>query len=96
MSTSSGFWPLFRYDPRNATMTENQPFHLDSRKPKQSFRDFAMKEARFATLARINPDQADRLFTLAQQEIDDRWHFYEQMAGVERDFVSDEVEEVTA
>ena len=92
--TGSGFWPLFRYDPRNARDGEH-PFRLDSRKPKLSFRDFAMKEARFATLARINPEHAERLFTLAQQEIDDRWHFYEQMAGIERDFTSDEPEEVT-
>ena len=87
--TGSGFWPLFRYDPRNAREGQH-PFHLDSRRPKQSFRDFAMKEARFASLLRSNPREAERLFDLAQQEIDDRWHFYEQMAGVERELASSE------
>ncbi len=82
--TASGFWPLFRYDPRHAHGGEH-PFHLDSRRPKKSFRELAMKEARFATLQRSNPKEAERLFRLAQQEIDDRWHYYEQMAGVERD-----------
>ena len=43
-----------------------------------------MKEARFAMLARSNPAQAERLLTLAQRDIDERWRFYEQMAGVER------------
>ena len=35
-------------------------------------------------LARANPEQAERLLALAQRDIDERWHFYEQMAGVER------------
>ncbi|MFO1093042.1 MAG: thiamine pyrophosphate-dependent enzyme [Planctomycetaceae bacterium] len=82
--TASGFWPLFRYDPRNAHK-DQRPFHLDSRKPQIPFREFAMTEARFATLTRSNPEQAERLFQLAQAEIDDRWHYYEQMAGVERE-----------
>ncbi len=84
-ATGSGFWPLFRYDPRNATAGQH-PFHLDSHRPKQTFKDFAMKEARFAALMRSKPQEAERLFELAQQEIDDRWHFYEQMAGVKREF----------
>jgi plasmid stabilization system protein ParE len=35
-------------------------------------------------LARSNPDQAERLLALAQKDIDDQWHYYEQMSGVER------------
>ena len=93
--TGCGFWPLFRYDPRNAR-TGMHAFHLDSRRPNKPFRDFAMKEARFATLFRSNPSEAEHLFSLAQQEIDDRWHYYEQMAGVERELSPAESPEVTA
>ena len=75
---------LYRYDPRTSRTGEH-PFHLDSHKPKLRFRDFAMQEGRFAMLTRSNPQHAERLLRLAQQDIDDRWHFYEQMAGVERD-----------
>ena len=49
------------------------------------FEEFAMKEGRFAMLTRTNADHARRLFALAQQDIDDQWHYYEQMAGVERE-----------
>ena len=35
-------------------------------------------------LVRANPAQAERLLELAQKDINDRWHFYEQMAGIER------------
>ncbi len=82
-AVNCGFWPLYHYDPRNARSGE-QPFHLDSHKPKTRFRDFAMQEARFAMLARANPEHAERLLRLAQEDIDDQWHYYEQMAGVER------------
>lgn len=83
----SGFWPLYHYDPRMAHAGLH-PFHLDSHKPTLRFEDFAMKEARFAMLAHSFPEQAEQLFDLAQQDIDDQWHYYEQMAQVERDIIS--------
>ena len=82
-AVNSGFWPMYRYDPRQAG-AEGQPFQLDSRAPRKSFEDFAKQEARFAMLMRSNPEEAERLFALAQKDIDDQWHYYEQMAGVVR------------
>ena len=58
----SGFWPLYRYDPRLAHAGEH-PFHLDSRKPTIPFSELAEQEARFAMLARSDPEEcraADR------------------------------------
>ncbi len=83
-AVQSGFWPVYRYDPRKAR-ADGHPLHLDSRAPRKPFRDFAMQEARFAMLARSNPEEAERLFQLAQQDIDDQWHYYEQLAGIERE-----------
>ena len=80
----SGFWPLYRYDPRDAHAGEH-PFHLDSRKPSKPFKEVAMQEARFAMLARSKPERARELMELAQKDIDDTWHYYQQLAGVERD-----------
>jgi pyruvate-ferredoxin/flavodoxin oxidoreductase len=82
-ATNSGYWPLYRYDPRLGG-AEGRPFHLDSRKPTLPFKEFAMKEARYAMLSRTNPTHAERLLALAQRDIDERWRFYEQMAGVQR------------
>jgi pyruvate-ferredoxin/flavodoxin oxidoreductase len=80
----SGFWPLYRYDPRLAHAGE-RPFRLDSRKPTIPFAELAQQEARFAMVARSDPANAARLTAQAQKDIDDQWHYYEQMAGVERD-----------
>jgi pyruvate-ferredoxin/flavodoxin oxidoreductase len=93
-ATASGYWPLFRHDPRLAGEGLT-PFHLDSRKPTLHFREFAMKEARYAMLARTDPQRSELLLQLAQRDIDERWHFYEQMAGVERT-VPDRVVGVTS
>jgi pyruvate-ferredoxin/flavodoxin oxidoreductase len=86
---TSGFWPLYRYDPRLAS-DHGHPFQLDSHKPKIPFRDIAAKEARFAMLERSKPDHARYLFDLEQRDIDEKWHFYEQMAGIEREVVKSE------
>jgi len=76
-AVACGHWPLYHYDPRDT----QQPFHLDSRKPTGAFREFAMKEARFAMLARSKPKESERLLKLAEEDIAYRWAFYEQLAG---------------
>jgi pyruvate-ferredoxin/flavodoxin oxidoreductase len=87
----SGLWPLFRFDPRLAR-TGERAFRLDSRKPTVKFAELAEQEARFAMLARSDPKAAERLYSLAQKDIDDQWHYYEQMAGVEREITFESAE----
>jgi pyruvate-ferredoxin/flavodoxin oxidoreductase len=81
-AADSGYWPLYRFDPALAS-DGGHPFRLDSREPTIPFKEFAMKEARFAMLARANPDESERLMDLAQTDIDDRWHYYEQAEDIE-------------
>ena len=78
----SGYWPLYRYDPRHAVEGDH-PFHLDSKAPTLSFEEFARRESRFSLLASISPDDAAGLARQAQDDIDERWHLYEQEATVE-------------
>ena len=78
----SGYWPLYRYRP--TTEEHEHPFQLDSSAPTIPLREFALKEARFAMLARSDPDRSAQLLDLAQAGIDERWRLYEQLAGIER------------
>jgi pyruvate-ferredoxin/flavodoxin oxidoreductase len=78
----SGYWPLYRYRP--SIDDHQRPFQLDSSAPTVPLREFAMQEARYAMLARTDPERSDDLLALAQAAVDERWHFYEQLAGVER------------
>ena len=81
-AVKSGYWPLYRYKP---TIEEHEhPFQLDSAAPSIPLRDFALKEARYSMLARSDPERSAQLLDLAQQEIDERWRYYEQLAGLER------------
>ncbi|MBI3747226.1 MAG: pyruvate:ferredoxin (flavodoxin) oxidoreductase [Chloroflexi bacterium] len=81
-AVKSGYWPLYRYRPSE---TEGgTPFKLDSSAPSIPIRDFVATETRFAVLARTHPERAAELAELAQADADERWHYYEQLAGVER------------
>ncbi|MGZ5328768.1 MAG: pyruvate:ferredoxin (flavodoxin) oxidoreductase [Actinomycetota bacterium] len=82
-AVSSGYWPLWRFDPAAAEAGEH-PFHLDSKKPTIPLTAFTDKEARYAMLRRTDPDRADMLMRRAQDDVDVRWHLYEQTAGIER------------
>jgi pyruvate-ferredoxin/flavodoxin oxidoreductase len=78
-AVKSGHWPLYRYHP-----DAEQPFHLDSKAPTQPLREFAATEARFAILARTAPEEFERLMALAEEDVRERWSWYEQLAGVAR------------
>jgi pyruvate-ferredoxin/flavodoxin oxidoreductase len=81
-AVKSGYWPLYRFHPSE---TEgSQPFKLDSKAPSIPVRDFAADETRFAILERTHPEEAHRLASLAQADADERWRYYEQLAGMHR------------
>ena len=82
-AVKSAFWPLYRYDPRKAIEGEH-PLQLDSKAPTLLVKEFQAKEARFAMLARSRPEEFKELQQLAQADAEERWRFYEQLAGVER------------
>ena len=81
-AVKSGYWPLYRFQPSETD--HGQPFKLDSHRPSIPVRDFAADETRFAILERTHPEQAGRLAALAQADADERWRYYEQLAGMHR------------
>jgi pyruvate-ferredoxin/flavodoxin oxidoreductase len=56
------------------------PFSLDSRPPKSSFKEFLLNEVRYASLAKSNPEKAEILFEKAEKDAKDRLKTYENMA----------------
>jgi pyruvate-ferredoxin/flavodoxin oxidoreductase len=68
-AADSGYWPLYRHDPRL-----DHPFQLDSRPPKIPVGEFTGKENRFASLARARPEEAAELAAEEQHDVDERWH----------------------
>ncbi len=81
LAVESGFWPLFRYDPRRREQGK-APLVLDSRDPKRPFSDYAMREARFRMLFKTNPDNAEALLDAAQADIEEHWKKLKALAQV--------------
>ena len=82
-AVDSGYWPLYRFDPAREAAGEH-PFLLDSKAPTIPLAAFAATEGRYSLLARSKPQLAERLMALAQADVTERWHVYEQMAGIDR------------
>ncbi len=81
LAVESGHWPLLRYDPRRAEQGLN-PLRLDSKAPSIPYEVFARTEARFSMLARSNPEAAKQFLQQAQRDVTERYHRYEQLAGL--------------
>jgi len=79
-AVASGYWPLIRYDPVLREAGRN-PFLLDSHRPRMPLASYTGRELRYRILQRTNPEAAERLFILAQQQVNQRWATYEEMAA---------------
>ncbi len=79
VAVDTGYWPLFRFDPRQAHEGKN-PFKLDSKSPKGSVGDFTSLETRFNMLKKTHPERVKFLMELAQDDIVQRWKMYEQLS----------------
>ena len=84
LAVKSGYWPLYRYDPRLRAEGEN-PLQIDSREPTVPLREYAYKENRYRMLAQSQPERAERLLKEAQRTVVDRWRKYQHMASMEVD-----------
>lgn len=81
-AVASGYWHLFRYDPRLEDEGKN-PFQLDSKEPTESFRDFILGEVRYKTLQRSQPEIAEQLYEKAERDAKHRYETYVRLAGLE-------------
>ena len=88
-AVNSGHWPLVRYNPMVKVKGGN-PFMLDSPRPRLQLKDYVYRELRYKMLAQADPAEAERLLDLAQQNVNQRWSTYEEMATRSAaDFASD-------
>ncbi len=67
-----GYWNMFRYNPALKAQGKN-PFTIDSKEAKTSYRDFLMNEARYSSLSRAFPERAEVLFAQAEETAKERY-----------------------
>ncbi|NJA07703.1 pyruvate:ferredoxin (flavodoxin) oxidoreductase [Methylococcaceae bacterium WWC4] len=82
LAVKSGHWPLFRFDPAKIRQGKN-PMHLDSAEPSIPYRDFVMSETRFSMLWQTHPDDAEAFLQQAQQDVKNRYRYYQQLAALD-------------
>ncbi|HTT57805.1 MAG TPA: pyruvate:ferredoxin (flavodoxin) oxidoreductase, partial [Opitutaceae bacterium] len=80
LAVETGYWPLFRYDPRRAERGEN-PLILDSTAPKGELTKYTKSENRFRMLEKKNPARFQEFERLAQAEVYKRFAYYQKLAA---------------
>ena len=78
-AVESGYWPLFRYDPRKIVKGES-PLKLDSPAPKLALSEFWSRENRFKQVQASNPEQYKKYLEEAQRNVIERYALYEHLS----------------
>ena len=78
-AVKGGYWHLYRHNPALRAEGKN-PFSLDSKEPTESFRDFLMGQVRYSAIAKQFPEEAEELFTMAEESAKDRLDSYKRLA----------------
>jgi len=81
LAVDSGYWPLYRYNPKLADENKN-PFQLDSHDPKIPLEDYIYTEGRYRMLQQSDPEVAKFLLGQARKSVQRRWQQYQQMAKI--------------
>ena len=75
-----GYWNLFRFNP-----DAEHKFTLDSKQPKEGYREFLMNEARYSRLTREFPDRAENLFELNEAAAKERYEHLTKLVEMYND-----------
>lgn len=79
LAAESGYWPLYRFDPRKLTQGES-PLMLDSAPPKADLGQYMRNETRFRLVEQQDGERFRHLLAKAKHEVTVRWALYEQLA----------------
>ena len=82
LAVETGYWPLFRYDPRRTERGEN-PLMLDSPAPKIALTKYTKSENRFRMLEKKDPARSAEFDRLAQAEVNKRFALYQKLAATQ-------------
>lgn len=78
--TATGFWPLYRFDPRRADAGK-LPLSLDSRPPSDALAETLLHEQRFRRLNVSQPEVAEQLWQEAASDLQRHYDFLAMLAG---------------
>jgi pyruvate-ferredoxin/flavodoxin oxidoreductase len=79
LAVDTGYWPLFRYDPRRAAAGES-PLKLDSPAPQLPLARYVEGENRFRQVQKADPVRFQAIMDAAQAHVDRRYHLYAELS----------------
>lgn len=79
LAVDSGYWPLFRFDPRRAGTGESE-LKLDSPAPKVPLKSYIANEMRYRMLEKVDPVHAQKMQQASQDFVNERYKLYEYLS----------------
>jgi len=79
LAVNTGYWPLFRYDPRRIAAGES-PLKLDSGAPKTDLAAFMANETRFRQVEVSNPEGFRKMLEQAQHDVREKFALLEALS----------------
>jgi pyruvate-ferredoxin/flavodoxin oxidoreductase len=80
LAVDSGYWPLFRFDPRRKG-TDGSALRLDSSPPKVPLSAYVANELRYRVLEKSAPEHAQQMQHEAQEIVKERYELYKLLAS---------------
>ena len=78
LAVETGYWPIYRYDPRRPEQGESA-FKLDCAPPKGDLAAYMHNETRFRIVEQATPERYGELVNAAKAGIKERFRLYAQM-----------------
>ncbi len=79
MAVDSGYWQLYRYDPRRLG-TGQKPLQMDSKAPTVPLREYLQSENRFRSIQRRDPERFEKLLIDAEAHLVRRRAVYDKLS----------------
>ncbi len=79
LAVQSGYWPLYRFDPRRADEGQN-PLVLESKAPDGTLQEFLSGERRYAMLEKMFPEESKKLRCQIEKEYQERYAVLQYLA----------------
>lgn len=76
-AVKSGYWPVFRYDPRRKALGK-APLIMDCDSEFELLDGFKKNELRYSRLEKTHPDKADRLFKSSMEATKERYRIFKE------------------
>lgn len=93
-ASKTGYWPMYRFNP-DLRKEGKEPFSWDSPAVDTPFKTYLEEEIRYRALMRANPQEAERLIALAEEDNARRFEDLRHLGMVQTEHIESQEEHLT-